>query len=110
MQKILISLLLAVNLTGCTHPIKLAGAKTAKGIINTNDAQYGHVYLWNRNRHSTSFKRQIVAGLFRQTTGTSPRSDQIVFTSNASLASETKLSAEDQATLEGEVAVSTHYH
>jgi hypothetical protein len=64
MQNILISLLLAVNLTGCTHPIKLAGAKTAKGIINTNDAQYGHVYLWNRNRHSTSFKRQIVAGLF----------------------------------------------
>ena len=38
MQKILIPLLLAVILTGCTHPIKLAGAKTAKNIINTNDS------------------------------------------------------------------------
>ena len=30
MQKILIPLLLAVILTGCTHPIKLAGAKKHK--------------------------------------------------------------------------------
>ena len=104
MQNILISLLLAVILTGCTHPIKLAGTKTAKGIINTNDAQYGHVYLWDRDRHSTSFKRQIVTGLFRQTTRTNPRSDQIGFTRNASLTGETKLSAKAQATLEGEAA------
>ena len=104
MQNILISLLLAVILTGCTHPIKLAGTKTAKGIINTNDAQYGHVYLWDRDRHSTSFKRQIATGLFRQTTRTNPRSDQIGFTRNASLTGETKLSAKDQTTLEGEAA------
>ena len=102
MQNILISLPLAVILTGCTHPIKLAGAKTAKGIINTNGAQYGHVHLWDRDRHSTSFKSQIVTGLFRQTTRTNPRSDQIGFTRNVSLTSETKFSAEDQATLEGE--------
>ena len=30
MQNILISLLLAVILTGCTHPIKLAGTKLPK--------------------------------------------------------------------------------
>ena len=45
-----------------------------------------------------------MTGLFRQTTRTNPRSDQIGFTRNASLTGETKLSAEDQATLEGEAA------
>ena len=60
--------------------------------------------ICGRDRHSTSFKRQIVTGLFRQTTRTNPRSDQIGFTRNASLTGETKLSAKDQATLEGEAA------
>ena len=32
-----------VLVTGYTHPIKLVGAKTAKGIINTNEAQLGYV-------------------------------------------------------------------
>jgi len=45
-----------------------------------------------------------VTGLFRQTTRTNPRSDQIGFTRNVSLTSETKFSAEDHATLEGEAA------
>ena len=90
--------------TGCTHPIKLAGAKTAKGIINTNEAQLGYVCLWNKNVLATSYKMLIDQSLFPQTSPTPTTSDLIAFTQAASLVGEASLSAVDKAVLEGEAA------
>ena len=78
--------------------------KLPKGIINTNYAQFGYVYLWNRPKSTTSRKERIKTKLSPKTPSSPLNDDLIAFTQDASLAGEASLSAVDKAVLEAEAA------